>query len=68
METAFGITGKGYVLIASDTTAVHSIVKVKTDVDKIKELSPYLAMAVSGEPGALRFPSRSCTLAHFTAV
>ncbi|GJE97585.1 20S proteasome subunit [Phanerochaete sordida] len=51
METAFGITGKGYVLIASDTTAVHSIVKVKTDVDKIKELSPFLLMATSGEPG-----------------
>lgn len=51
METSFGITGKGYVLIAADTTAVHSIIKVKTDVDKIKELSSHLLMAYSGEPG-----------------
>ncbi|EKM56814.1 uncharacterized protein PHACADRAFT_254139 [Phanerochaete carnosa HHB-10118-sp] len=51
METAFALTGKGYVLLAADTTAVHSIIKVKTDVDKIKELSPCLLMAYSGEPG-----------------
>ena len=67
METAFALTGKGYVLVAADTTAVHSIIKVKSDVDKIKELSPYLAMAVSGEPGALRSPSHSCTAAHLRA-
>lgn len=51
METAFALTGKGYVLVAADTTAVHSIIKVKSDVDKIKELSPHLLMAYSGEPG-----------------
>ena len=51
MEVSFGITGKGYVLIAADTTAAHSIIKVKNDVDKIKELSPHLLMAYSGEPG-----------------
>ena len=51
METAFALTGKGYVLVAADTTAVHSIIKVKSDVDKIKELSSHLLMAYSGEPG-----------------
>ena len=51
MEVSFGITGKGYVLIAADTTAVHSVIKVKNDVDKIIELSPHLLMAYSGEPG-----------------
>ncbi|KAF9036389.1 20S proteasome subunit [Panaeolus papilionaceus] len=51
METSFGITGKGYVLMASDTTAARSIVKMKTDEDKIKTLSPHLLMAYSGEPG-----------------
>ena len=51
MEVSFGLTGKGYVLIAADTNAAHSIIKVKTDVDKIKELSPNLLMAYSGEPG-----------------
>ena len=51
MEVSFGITGKGYTLIAADTNVSHSIIKVKTDVDKIKELSPHLLMSTSGEPG-----------------
>lgn len=51
METSFAITGKGYVIVASDTTAARSIVKMKTDEDKIKALSPHLLMAYSGEPG-----------------
>ncbi|KAE9399595.1 N-terminal nucleophile aminohydrolase [Gymnopus androsaceus JB14] len=51
METSFAITGKGYVLVASDTTAARSIVKMKTDEDKIKVISPHLLMAYSGEPG-----------------
>ncbi|KAI0088339.1 N-terminal nucleophile aminohydrolase [Irpex rosettiformis] len=51
MDVSFALTGKGYVLVAADTTAAHSIIKVKSDVDKIKELSPHLLMAYSGEPG-----------------
>ncbi|KII91433.1 hypothetical protein PLICRDRAFT_104746 [Plicaturopsis crispa FD-325 SS-3] len=51
METSFAITGKGYVIVASDTTAARSIVKMKVDEDKIAELSPHLLMAYSGEPG-----------------
>ncbi|EIW79842.1 20S proteasome subunit [Coniophora puteana RWD-64-598 SS2] len=51
METSFAITGKGYVIIAADTTAARSIVKMKIDEDKIKTLSPHLLMAYSGEPG-----------------
>ncbi|KAF7354783.1 Proteasome subunit beta [Mycena sanguinolenta] len=50
-ETSFGITGKGYVIIASDTTSARSIIKMKTDEDKIKTLSPHLLMSYSGEPG-----------------
>ena len=52
MESSFGLTGKGYVIIAADTTAGRSVVKMKTDEDKIKTLSPHLLMAYSGEPGA----------------
>lgn len=37
--------------MAADTTAAHSIVKMKIDEDKIKTLSPHLLMAYSGEPG-----------------
>ncbi len=51
MENLFAITGKGYVIVAADTTSARSIVKMKVDEDKIKVLSPHLLMAYSGEPG-----------------
>ncbi|EAU80485.1 proteasome component Pre1 [Coprinopsis cinerea okayama7 len=51
METSFAITGKGYTIVAADTTAARSIVKMKIDEDKIKVLGPHLLMAYSGEPG-----------------
>ena len=51
MNISFALTGKGYVLVAADTTAARSIVKMKVDEDKIKVLSPHLLMAYSGEPG-----------------
>ncbi|KAH6910857.1 proteasome component Pre1 [Coprinopsis sp. MPI-PUGE-AT-0042] len=51
METSFAITGKGYVIVAADTTAARSIVKMKVDEDKVKALGPHLLMAYSGEPG-----------------
>ena len=52
MECSFAITGKDYVIVASDTTSARSIVKMKIDEDKIKTLSPHLLMAYSGEPGS----------------
>lgn len=51
MEVSFALTGKDYVIVAADTIAARSIVKMKTDQDKIKILSPHLLMAYSGEPG-----------------
>ena len=51
METSFALTGKGYVIVAADTVAARSIVKMKSDEDKIKVLSPHLLMSYSGEPG-----------------
>lgn len=57
METSFALTGKGYVIVASDTTAARSIVKMKIDEDKIKTLSPHLLMAYSGEPGLVLYRS-----------
>ncbi|KAK8865893.1 hypothetical protein IAR55_001041 [Kwoniella newhampshirensis] len=51
MECSFGITGKDYVLIAADTSAGRSIVRMKSDENKIKTLGPHLAMAYGGEPG-----------------
>ncbi|SPO28845.1 probable multicatalytic endopeptidase complex chain PRE1 [Ustilago trichophora] len=51
MECSFGITGKGYTIIASDSNAARSIVKMKSDVDKQTVLSDHLVMTYSGEPG-----------------
>ena len=55
METSFALTGKGYVIVAADTTAARSIVKMKVDEDKIKTLGSHLLMAYSGEPGKFNF-------------
>ncbi|THH05809.1 hypothetical protein EW145_g4533 [Phellinidium pouzarii] len=49
--SSFGIIGKGYVLLASDTTSGNSIVKMKTDEDKTKTLGQHLVMTYSGQPG-----------------
>jgi len=51
MECQVAITGKGYVLVAADTVAARSIVKMKHDEDKIKVLGSRLLMSYSGEPG-----------------
>ncbi|KAG8956933.1 Proteasome subunit beta type-4 [Tulasnella sp. 419] len=51
MECSFALIGDGYVLVAADTNAARSIVKMKSDEDKIKTVSPHLLMAYSGEPG-----------------
>ncbi|GAA5983303.1 hypothetical protein JCM10908_000232 [Rhodotorula pacifica] len=51
MEVSFGLTGKDYVLLASDTSAARSIVKMKGDEDKQREVGKHLVIAYSGEPG-----------------
>lgn len=53
MDVSIALVGKGYVLVASDTTQAHSIVKMKSDEDKMKILGPHLVMAYTGEPGVL---------------
>jgi len=51
MECLIGIEGKDFVMLASDSVSARSIVKMKTDHDKMLQLSDRLLMAVSGEPG-----------------
>lgn len=51
MECLIGIEGNDFVLLASDAVSARSIVKMKTDHDKMLQLSSKLLMAVSGEPG-----------------
>jgi 20S proteasome alpha/beta subunit len=58
METSFALIGKGYVIVAADTTAARSIVKMKNDEDKIKTVSPHLLMTYSGEPGTILLYTR----------
>ncbi|PVF95596.1 proteasome component Pre1 [Serendipita vermifera] len=51
MEVSFALTGKDFVLIAADQNAGRSIIKMKSDEDKIKALGSHLLMSYSGEPG-----------------
>ncbi|KAI9622494.1 hypothetical protein H4Q26_015175 [Puccinia striiformis f. sp. tritici PST-130] len=51
MECSFGITGKDYVIFASDSSANRSIVRMKSNSDKQKVVSKHVVMAYSGEPG-----------------
>lgn len=51
MESLFGITGKGFTIIASDNNAARSIIKMKSDDDKQKVLSKNLVMTYAGESG-----------------
>ncbi|XP_076463226.1 proteasome subunit beta type-2-like [Babylonia areolata] len=51
MECLIGIQGKDFVILASDTVAARSIIKMKNDQDKMLQLSDNLLMAVAGEPG-----------------
>jgi probable proteasome subunit beta type-2 len=51
MESLFGITGKGFTIIASDNNAARSIIKMKSDDDKQKILSNHLVMTYAGESG-----------------
>lgn len=51
MECVFGIVGDGFVLLAADSSAVHSILVHKSDEDKIMVLDSHKLVAASGEPG-----------------
>ncbi|KAI8322983.1 proteasome component Pre1 [Martensiomyces pterosporus] len=51
MEAQFAIAGKDFVVSVTDTSVVHSIVKMKKNQDKTWQLSPLALMSVSGEPG-----------------
>lgn len=51
MECVFGLVGKGFALVVSDTSAVHSILVHKSDEDKIMKLDDYKLVGASGEAG-----------------
>ncbi|KAK7501085.1 hypothetical protein BaRGS_00007570 [Batillaria attramentaria] len=51
MECLIGIQGQDFIMLATDSVSARSIVKMKTDHDKMFQLSDKLLMAVSGESG-----------------
>lgn len=71
-KTELTLTGKDYVLLASDMSAGRSIVQMKSDENKIKALGPHLAMAYGGEPGDTNnfadFVERNLRLFHIRYV
>jgi len=68
MDSSFALVGKGYVIVAADMNAARSIVKMKGDEDKIKQLSTHLLMSFTGEPGDTvqfaEYVERNIRLAH----
>lgn len=51
MEALLGITGRGFTIIASDNNAARSIIKMKSNENKQKELSKSLVLTYMGESG-----------------
>lgn len=51
MDVAFGLVGKDFALLVTDTNAGRSVVVMKEAEDKIKELDKHKLLAVTGEPG-----------------
>ncbi|KAJ1963882.1 Proteasome subunit beta type-4 [Dipsacomyces acuminosporus] len=51
MDAQFAIAGKDFVVSVTDTSVVHSIVKMKKNQDKTWQLSPLTLMSVTGEAG-----------------
>ena len=46
-----GIKGKDFVMVCSDTSAVHSIISIKQDEDKIIPVDSHKVFCVAGEAG-----------------
>ncbi len=46
-----GIKGKDFVMLCSDTSAVHSIITIKHDEDKIVPIDSHKVFCVAGEAG-----------------
>lgn len=46
-----GIKGKDFVLVCTDTSAVHSIITIKQDEDKIIPVDSHKVFCIAGEAG-----------------
>lgn len=51
MDFFVGIRGKDFVMVCTDTSAVHSIITIKQDEDKIVPIDSHKVFCLSGEAG-----------------
>ncbi|KAI6647952.1 hypothetical protein LOD99_8280 [Oopsacas minuta] len=51
MECLLGVVGKEHVILGADRTGGRSVLLMKSDVEKMYQLSPTCAMVVAGEAG-----------------
>ena len=51
MDTLIGVCGKDFVIIASDTSNARSVVRFKSDADKVMVLDSHKLMGFGGETG-----------------
>ena len=51
MDSGIGIVGKDFALLVSDTLCSKSLVKQKTDIDKIIEIGNKKMLFISGDSG-----------------
>eukprot|EP00300_Choanocystis_sp_HF-7_P023852 c25238_g1_i1.p1 GENE.c25238_g1_i1~~c25238_g1_i1.p1 ORF type:complete len:199 (+),score=34.98 c25238_g1_i1:34-630(+) len=51
MDTLIGLKGKDFVIVASDTTNARSVLRFKSDADKVMELDSHKLMGFGGDTG-----------------
>lgn len=51
MDTQVGIRGNGFTMLCCDSRAVHSIITIKDDEDKLVPITKHQMFALSGEAG-----------------
>lgn len=51
MDVLFGLVGKDFALVVADTSAVQSIIVMKTNEDKIMLLDSHKLLGQSGSTG-----------------
>lgn len=51
MDFHLGIRGKDFVMVCCDTAAVHSIISIKQDEDKIIPVDSHKVFVIAGEAG-----------------
>jgi 20S proteasome subunit beta 4 len=51
MDFFVGIKGKDFAMVCADTSAVHSIISIKQDEDKIVPIDDHKVFCISGEAG-----------------